>query len=112
MVGASRLVGEDKRLKRAKNEVRGLDCFSERDGADPPAPQRSREAAPFKPVGSSAGLAHQLVVVSMRAYPEPNDAVRHSFRIDADHTVVHADPGRPETAHLTSAATSRAAGRL
>ncbi len=43
----------------------------------PPAYRRSRRAGNLQPVGSSAGLADQPVILCMRANPHPVDPFLH-----------------------------------
>ena len=58
---------------------------------------RSRYIARPEPGGSIAGLADQLVVLSLRADPKPHQPVRHTDRQGAV-TITH--PHRLETTDL------------
>lgn len=51
----------------------------------------------WRPVGSSKGLADQLVVLRVRSDPKPHDAVRC---FDAHRAIVDADACRVETTYL------------
>jgi hypothetical protein len=45
-------------------------------------------------------LAQQLVIITVRADPEPHYPIREAVRIDADNAVVQTNTPRPEASDL------------